>query len=284
MGLSAGARRVGIGVVAYLIATWIAVVAVDGANLWGLRDALEEGPVSPPALWQQLYAEGQVTEWLQWGCLAALALTAARLSGWLGRGGDHAAARCWMVFALLGALLLLEDAGNLRHTIARFAGWATQHPVAAFLSETMLFYVLAAVAFFPWVAYRGELLRWRVPMGFLVGGYVAYATAGLMSATRGIGLWYERAGQWLGDRLMPDGLVLLGLEHGYATDDATAFYLMDSLVEESIELIAATLLLMAALTYATRHREAVQGPPAADEAESRPEGPLSNSPSQDDRA
>lgn len=243
------------GVLAYLALAWTAVLAIDAANVFGLRDALVDSPVDPPALWWHLFMNRTPTEWVQWGVLGAFALVSARLSAQLGQAGAPVAARFWTGLSVLGVLMLIEDAGDPRHRIAQYAMWVSEDGFTRFTAELLFFFFLGAVAGYALLLYGSVLRRSRRAFTTMWAGVVTYATVGMMSASRTFLDWYRLTGDWIREQLLGGRMLSLDTaQDAHEDHDSTGYHFMDSFIEESIELAAATLLLVAALRYLSHWR------------------------------
>lgn len=245
-----------------VVTSALATVLVDVHDIDGLRTALEGGSLETPYLYFHLYVDGGPIELLQWSCLAALIVTAGIHCG-ARRGIDAAAVRFWFLAAVLFALMLMEDGGNVRHSLADLGVHVL--PWSGATSRTLIEVAFYALVGTPAVlaawTYRSVPAQHRPPLGLAAGGFVAYVLASVTSASRVLGDWYIAAGSWVQRNLigalppLPDGY--WGLEDGA---DATAFMVMDHIYEESVELLGASLLLAAALAVtfpAIRGREHV---------------------------
>lgn len=226
-----------------------ATVLIDVHDVGGLRTAFEGSPLEVPYLYYHLYRDGGPLELLQWSSLAALIVTAGIQTG-ARRGLDPLAVRFWSASAVLAALMLMEDAGNVRHHLADLGVnvLPMADPVARTLVEMAFYLLVATPALVAAWTYRTVAPAHRPPLALAAGGFVAYFLASVASASRALGDWYVAAGTWVQSALlgrlppMPDGFwdVASGA-------DVTAFMVMDHLFEESVELLGATLLLSAAL-------------------------------------
>lgn len=249
-------------VAVYLLATWALVVAVDFLDLGGLRTHFQaQSRLTPAAVWEQLYQNNGPTEWLQWLALAGGSITAALTAGWwFSRSTTDGPTQWrdkqalvepaqrrrlgwfWLLFAGGLALMLIEDAGDPRHQISDVVRSVTESRMLGFLAEMGCFAVVGALPLVAIVLFFRDIRLARWARGYLLPGVAAYALAGGMSATSGIGDWYNHLGEWVVAQFAP-GLT----EFDYGPRFRTGFWLMDSLVEESIELIGAALLLAATL-------------------------------------
>lgn len=240
-----------------LALAWAAVILVDLAGLVDLEDRLRrEG--REPVFWLVVFGEGGPVEKAQWFVLGSAAVAAAYLAGVLRGRGQRGAARFWTILAVGLLLMLIEDAGNVRHHLGSYVGLFTdelsrEHRVAVALERTLL-WVIGAVLLFA-LLYRRELpWRSRPTRRLLCGGYAAYGAAALGSVTRDFFSWYERAGDAVlaafGGRL---GEISAAAK---ARGLATGHELIDSVFEESLELLGATLLCAAVAAYAAHLRHA----------------------------
>jgi hypothetical protein len=246
----------------YLVATHIAVYIVDlrragtGVHAWMAQD-----PNVVPYLWVHIFQEAGPTEFLQWGTLGLLAVVAGAVGGALNSGGGpptierrraERAGRFWRIFGFAAALMLVEDAGNVRHVLVRYARVHFEGGVTnvTTLTEVGFYALLGAVPMYAVLRYGRHV--WHVPATrwFGLAGVVAYAVASISSATRYLGDWYQHAGLWVRQVPMGDQLPPVEAWEGWRTH----FYLMDYLVEESLELLGASLLLAAAVGFARHHR------------------------------
>jgi hypothetical protein len=244
-------RALLIAVTIWLVLGWAAFLAIDLFDLGGSR-ALIAG-LEQPQTYFHLYGEARPTEWLQWACLGFGAVAAGVVAGRLLERHPTAGVT-WAVFAAGMAVLLIEDAGNPRLRVAEY-GERLAGPAAGLVAELAVYALVALLPVLAAIRSRGYLLRFAPGHRYLLAGYAAYAVAAGASATRS--LWYERAGDALfGDRLLP-------LTHEGV--DRSSFFALDHLVEESVELVGAALLLAGALTAlehllapAARHAEATR--------------------------
>lgn len=231
---------------------------VDIYDFMGIRSWLyEHESITVPFLWDYLFTEGGPVEILQWLLIGLFGLAAGYLAGLLRAKERLRSSRFWFLFALLAVLMIMEDAGNVRHFL-------TERAVLLFYDDmlyrsiTELIY-FGLIAFLPLTAlikYRYQLFRHRRTAAFLLVGCFFYAVAVGMSGTRDIGFWYQTAGGVIYDLSLEfGGEKLLALYE--ETDEILAsmgqieirYRMMDYLVEESLELLGAAFLWAASLSF-----------------------------------
>lgn len=243
------------GILGYMLGTWLLVFVWDFS---GLIDHRTLG-------WALLFSEGSPTEWLQWSALAAGALTCGYLWGRSEAIGKPYAP----FFAILGVglcLMLIEDAGNIRHGLSRLIlgnilGLPGGTGPAKSVLDLIVYTALASLMIAPFLLYARRL-RPRRREGLLFAfGYAAYGLAAFSSASAYVGNWYVRFGNALieasgidMDARLSWSRMAEAMADGLRPD--MGFWLMDFLYEESLELIGAGLILAALLSLAERGRAA----------------------------
>jgi hypothetical protein len=219
IGLSAGLALVSLGL----------VTLVDIARVAGEL---------PSPLWHTLFGEGGPIEWAQWGLLGALAVSSAVLA-------ERLRSRFFLLFAVTAVLLLIEDAGNVRHALAGYGqtllgNRILGYPTSMFI-EVPFFALLAAVPLYAVVRHGHEVWAFVAARRYLVTGYALYALAAIASGLRRLGHY-----EWLGRRANE----LLGgrIPLGPYEDTAVGYRLIvDFMIEESVELLAAACLVATVL-------------------------------------
>ncbi len=248
----------GIGI---LLFSYLAIYLVDIRNSLGLRSTVQNQLV--PVLWHYLFKERGPIELVQWLFLGAFATTCGYLYHRLRKMGKSDKARFWLLFAIAGVLMLIEDALNPRHFILRDLllhqiNWTTLN-----LLETAYFGAIAAIPAFAVIKYGRKTLENRTTAILVAGGFLFYGTAVFISGPADL----TDINQQIGDTLyeatisMGGGEELRALyeqgdqnierleeERGVGMMDVR-YMLKDFLVEESLELLGATFLLASAVSY-----------------------------------
>lgn len=262
--------------VLWVAAAWAAVYLIDARDIFGWREALfaysPDFAGTVPMMRFQLFT-GRFTEWLQWVILAMALVGTGTVSGRLRQQGDVAGARFWLVLTIGLGLMLVEDAGDVRQDLRPYVAFVVSgQPDGAsdtFVGRLADLGFFAVIAFFPLYAI---LRHWRVPLryagaGWYLGlGFVAYAVTQFGTAVSQINDSYARLGRWLHATVFHGGLLQpVGLDR-----QRMHFELIDGPVEESVELLGATLLLAAALAF--RRRSFLASEPLLEPNSREPQG------------
>lgn len=236
----------------YLAAAWAGILLVDILGLTNITEWLADQGRHPPFLWFWLFSEAHLTEFLQWSTLIAGLIVCARAY-------SCTRSHFFLVLACGLGLMVLEDAANIRHTLS---GWTsqllgvTEHRSTVRITTEFAFYgLLGGLMLYPLAAqwnrirHNGRLFR------YAVAAYFAYGSAAFLSASRYIADWYDAAGAWIIGRLpLADPSVWQAADASLQERGLfpLGFWLMDYWLEESLELLAASLLLSFVLACA-RH-------------------------------
>ena len=230
-----------------LLLSWALVIAVDFLNVAGLRDRLTT------IFWMSLFANGRPIEWVQWYTLGAMAYLSAYVGGRLiSVNSDHVQglAKFWLIMAVAFVLMLVEDAGDVRHTILRIVeqqiGSAAGRGILSKSIEFSYFAAISMVPLYALLTYGKHVRPYATPFRYIICGFVLYGTAAISSATRHWwGGWYAHLGSAIEANT---GLVFP------EADPPERFpqWFVDALLEESIELLGAMFFLAAIVYIAQR--------------------------------
>lgn len=243
-------------ILTYLLVSWALVVALDVLNLnnWGnwfidsasyLMMGDDPTMTDPPAPFYYVwFCEGSPVEWLQWVSLGSLIIVGVKLASQV-QNLSKKLATFWMLIAITALLLLLEDAGNPRHRLTGFLGifhpvLPSGFPLSTAFELFVYFPLLAALPVYALYRYYDAIAEYKIVKSYLWIGFGFYAIAAIMSGTSGIAGWYSIVGEWS---------LSFFSAHIHTSDSVVNlhFHIMDSLVEETIELLGAGALLCSAM-------------------------------------
>ena len=230
----------------WLLSAWSLFLAIDIA---GWIDPELSRPV-----WMVLFNDRPV-EWTQWLLLAIGAGSTGYLAGRLDSMGRAKQSRFFLLLAIGFGLMLVEDAGDIRHVlnseIARLTGDEIFGIKRGFIVEAPYFLTLAAVPLYAIARYGKYVWQESNVRLYLFTGFIFYALAAGGSAISNLFHSYVVVGGFvdlvfLGGNLEP----LPGRSQGF-----TYFLFTDSAIEESVELIGLTLILAAILAFISNLRQ-----------------------------
>jgi hypothetical protein len=208
------------------------------------------GPLERP-VWEQVFHNNRPAEWVQWTVL----LTGAVLSAFISAHLSGGPARFFFVMAFGLALIFFEDSSDLRHVLF-YEYWSPMAgaSIGAFptrvISDTLYFSLIAAVPLYAVLRYGRSI--WPAPATryYLIVGVILYALAGGLSAVRHLNDLYVNTGAWIDSTVFASRWPASpGMSESRAH-----FYVMDSFIEESLEMMGAAFLLAMVLAYAEFHR------------------------------
>jgi hypothetical protein len=268
-----------------LALAWIAIAAValwvvDARGALGGPERLLELGLDPPYVWFQLFMDGGVTEILQWLSLGVLIVFSAglavahrqRAAAATLRDDHERLAAFWTLIAVMAVLMLLEDAGNVRHLLTHYVGVAVGfEPRPVTVAEIVYFAAIASVGGYAVVRYVRDLgrraslhrtsrpgaaasdagtARRRVTFRFYgILGVLVYGSGAAINASRTIGDWYIGFGRWLVDDVLQAPQLVRAVPVDGLDEWDLRFMFVDFVIEESLELLGATLLVAAVLAY-----------------------------------
>jgi hypothetical protein len=227
-----------------VLAAWAAMIAVD---------VLEIAGPQPTPLWVLLFNDGLI-EWLQWFLLPTGVFASGFLVSRLLESGDRGAANFFLFFGIGLALMLVEDAGDIRHAIRSLVHLSIGDRIfgvqTGLVVEVPYFLLLAAVPLYALARFGRHIWQDRRTRRYLIAGYGLYAVAAGASAFRILGNFYIVIGRWVDNSLFGGRFAI---PQG-RTQEYAHFYLVDGPIEESIELIAAACLLGVTLAFSSQVR------------------------------
>lgn len=236
-----------VGVTAFFFVSYVLVLLLDVLNVgdwgeWFITSAsylINHGRRAPAFL--VLFADLGPVEWFQWFMLSIVIFVGSYQASTLKDYNAHAS-MFWLLLSIGCIFMLVEDAGNLRHRMGSFLNLFSpvlpEGTPLILVWEMIYFSILAALPVYAFIKYSKDLsvrVWWCVVVGFMF-----YGLAAGMSVSSGLG-WYDIVGDWImsgfSDQMLREDIYRQNL----------GFWFMDTLVEESIELIGATGLASGAL-------------------------------------
>ncbi len=246
-------------VVIILVSSYTAIFLFDVHNLFGVRDRLHaHDGLSIPFLWDYLFTEGGPIEIFQWLFIGLFMMTSSFIAGKLTAVNERKAATFWVLLALGGILMIMEDAGNVRHFLTeRFVLLIKDEMIIRSITELIYFALVALIPLVALVKYGKYPFKSRRTAAFLLAGYFFYGIAVTMSGTRDIMFWYQTAGNVLYNLSISLGggeelLMLYEEIDQYLADIGSIevrYRMMDYLVEESFEILGAAFLWASSVSY-----------------------------------
>lgn len=239
----------GIGI---LILSYLSIILVDLLNIANARNIVKELEI--PILWNYLFTEKGPIEIFQWLFLGSFTVISTLTAFKLKKENKHKEKIFWTLFAVAGAIMLIEDATNVRHFIITRhlqLDWYTGK-----ILELGIFGLIASVPIIAVIGYGKHIFHHKNTTKLIVLGFIFYGSAAFISGPSDlIGVTNT-----LGNSLY-DSTVFIGgeeLQEIYEDVDKrareqedldTRYRLVDFLVEESLELLGATMLLASSLCY-----------------------------------
>lgn len=213
---------------------------------------------SVPLFWFHIFGEASPTEMLQWAHLGLSAFLAGIYAVLQYRNSSRVP---WAVIILFIGLVIMfaEDVYNLRHLTSDYIA-QVYFGIEGFSSEWWASHwrsliELTFYLFLGCIMLAAFLLIWKneqlAPVGkkYLLAGYLFYGAAAAGSATRHLGSWYLKLGERI---LMVINEGMRDQVEASFQKENLGFYIMDYVVEESVELFGAVLITSALLVFIHR--------------------------------
>lgn len=208
-----------------ILVSWIAVYVVDVLNLTS---------VSPErGLWWHLFRNRGPVEWVQWIFISLTCLSAAVLCGAKWERGDRKAQVFWGLISITFILMLIEDAGDPRHVLADY-GYQL-FGITRRNIEGVYFAFTAAPLLYAFLRHRDVIFKIPQTRLYIIAGGLLYAVAATASVFREYADFYINLGEQLSIKI--------------AAGAIPPFFLMDFVLEESLELFSAATIFAGVLIY-----------------------------------
>jgi hypothetical protein len=252
--------------ISLVLFSFLAFYLIDLHNIFGWREALFNTQryyfyfSYHPFFFQHWGRNSGFAEVFQFLFLAGSIIISAYLAG-TQRKVSKRQFKFWLLLAISFTLMLLEDAGNLRHTFMSYVQAIFLEPEQSWGGssfELLYFGLLGGLPLYTLIRYGGFLKRYRKTKIYLIIGYVFYFLAGSLSFA-GTAFskvfdknFYSQAGYRfynLSLKIGDKNLTEIWTNWQANSSFPINFYLMDSLVEENLEIIGASALLAAIISF-----------------------------------
>ncbi len=245
-----------------VLTSFLLFYLVDLKNTFGLRDSLFETSgkyfffTYQPFFFQHWGRNGGFAEIMQWSFLASSALIAAFCAGKM-HSLNKNLFKFWAIISVAFMFMMLEDAGDIRHTFMGYVQWAfdeADQGIMGTLTELTYFAILGGIPLYALIRYWKDIKVFtRTKVYFLIG-FFFYATAASLSflGTALEGFLPKNLYTILGERFYEFALSIGDQELQKLWESSSfniKFFLMDSLVEENLEIIAAGALLSGTIAF-----------------------------------
>lgn len=226
----------------YLLVSYFVIYLFDIRGLGNLGETMD----SP--IWAHIFQEAGPTELLQWLTLGSFSIVSAYVAGLYKQLMRFTESKMWFFMAILGIILVIEDAGNTSHIVRNFFGTIGLDTLRN-LGRLMVYGVYGAVAVYPLALYfikQKSVLNSSKNFKYILIGYTLYAIVAFTSASQSaLTVWYAPIGDYLLDTI-GNGSLSFTLPVDHWADSAGHLF-MDTVVEESVELLSASFLLAGSL-------------------------------------
>ena len=239
---------------AYLFICAITIILVDVYDVAGIRTYMIEAEFYFQRIWVYIFHEAGPTEMLQWMFLGALALISAFVAGKLTEQNDTRIGVFWFLISIVAFILFLEDSANISHEFYEYTGIFVPH-TSILYSRVPVYVVYMIIALVPLVKYWKDIRSYSRTLRYLIGGYLLYGAVSIQSAFLGnFGIDRTVVGDFLLYNVFK-GVLSFPFPHQDVSD-----LFMDTVIEESLELIAATVLFAAIIAFISEKESKEKSP------------------------
>ena len=248
--------------ISVVLLSFLLFFLIDLRNIFGLRDLLLSADRRhfffgyQPFFFHHWGRNNGLAEIIQFSLLGTGVLMSAYCSGLLFKK-EKRLSKFWLIMSIALLLMLLQDAGDMRHLPMSYVMWAfgeIDQGIAGTLVEFLYFAVLGGLPLYALIKYWNDVKVYVRARYYILVGFVFYFIAGGLSfaGTAFEGLLERNLYNVLGEYFyelalrLGDGAVMSIWEE---TSFNVRFFLMDSLLEENIELIAAGALLASVFAF-----------------------------------
>ena len=232
-------------------------ILVDIVNIFNVK-AFMNRALDVPYFWYHWFTIPLEIP-LQWYLLGSIVVVFAMIAGGAYERNEKQIFYFWFLLSLGVVLMIVEDAGNVRHEIRWMIESVADEEQYGFfgtISELLYFAIIGVIMLFALIRYRNVYWHLIDVKKYLFLGYLFYglgvASSFLGSAfesVTGFSL-YEKTGTFIMDSFfLNDEKTELTYEIALETMEDLNFMFMDKVYEESLELIGAGALLTAGFFF-----------------------------------
>jgi hypothetical protein len=248
-----------------VILSLLAFYTIDLRNIFGARDGLFESSGAyffftyQPFFFHHWGRNSGLAEIIQWSMLGFSSILASFAAAKIHLKNNNLF-KFWAIMSVAFLLMMLEDAGNIRHTMMGYIQWIFNEPdqgVAGTLAEFLYFAVLGGLPLYALIRYWKDVKVFARTKIYLLIGFVFYASAASLSfiGTAFEGILHKNIYTILGEKFyqfsinLGDPQLIHLWESWNHGRFSIGFFLMDSLIEENLEIIGAGALLAATISF-----------------------------------
>lgn len=208
--------------------------------------------INRPA-WRFLF-NNRVMEWSQWFLFMLTIFSSIYLSAILRIRGATQSALFFLFLGVGLGLMLIEDAGDIRHALSAEARRIFGDQIIGIHYKIVIdLPYFSLLAFFPLYAlakYRKGLMESLTAMKYMLTGFFVYGLAALGSVIGNFNQAYHKMGSWIDNNVLAGRFPIAPGESQLETH----FYLMDAVIEETLEFVALALISAAVLVFISEYR------------------------------
>jgi hypothetical protein len=240
----------------------LVTILVDIFNFFGVKYWMVEN-LTIPYFWFYWFSI-PVEQPMQWYLLGVTLIVFAMNAGRAYHDSDPDAGPFWLLLSAGIMLMLVEDAGDVRHQLRRMLESVTGEEGYGYvgtLFELGYFAVIGLIMLYALLRYRHVYWQHNRMRNWLFAGYLFYGLAVSLSfigsafrSVTGFSV-YQRTGEmvlknlFVRDRITEEAYMIASSRRN------VDFHIMDRLVEESIELLGVAALLTAGLYFYSRYKK-----------------------------
>lgn len=246
-------------ILSFVVLSFLLFLLIDVFNVFGVKYLMIKN-LDIPYFWYHWY-DMPFEVPLQWYVLGITFMIYAINAGIALERKSKEVYTFWLIMSVGLLLMLVEDAGDVRHAIRNKIDGGGSYGILSSIFELFYFSVIGFILIYAFLKYRNVFWEIRDVRKYLIIGYLLYAfgvslsfIGSAFSSFLGFSL-YEKIGQCIFPWLMVrDDVSVLIYEQALYHNELIEFKFLDMLPEESLELIGAGGLLTAGVHFFVYYR------------------------------